>query len=493
MGGGEGGGRRGRRPLVALTRPRPPTSPSPAVAGGSTPRASNAEGWRGGSIAASLASILLATPLLLWPALLNGYPLLFSDTGAFLHQTAPPPSGPLVIWDKPHVYGPLLHAFHWRVTLWGPALAQGVMISWLLWLTQRALLGRSMPLLHFAVCAGAAALTTAPFTVALLMPDVFAPAVLLALLLLGFARESLSRLEAAALGGVAALGIAAHLSHLPLAAALVVLVLLLTRRIAPVLRVAAPLLAAVLILLGTNLWGHGRAVLSPHGATFLLARLQADGPAAAVIRARCPGAGWYLCAFAERLPMDSDDFLWLPDSPVNRALDGTPRFLGGALLSAEAGVIVRETLFTHPVEVAAAMARNALAQLVTATAGDTLVPDHLAAAVRPRIAEAFPARELAAYDAALQPRGALPAAAAPFLWPHAPVLILSAALSLFAWWRAAWTGEPRRLALVVGVLVGVSANAFATGALSKPHLRYEARILWLMPVVAVLALLPRRP
>ncbi|MBX9595266.1 MAG: hypothetical protein K2X46_12930, partial [Roseomonas sp.] len=82
--------------------------------------------------------------------------------------------------------------------------------------------------------------------------------------------------------------------------------------------------------------------------------------------------------------------------------------------------------------------------------------------------------------------------AAPFLWPHAPVLLLGAVLALLAWWRAARAGEVRRLGLVLGVLVGVSANAFATGALSKPHLRYEARILWLMPVIAGLALLPRR-
>lgn len=439
-----------------------------------------------------LLAILAGGALLVWPAFLNGYPLLFSDTGAFLHQTAPPPSGPLVIWDKPHVYGPLLHLFHWRATLWGPVLAQGAMLSWLLWLTQRALRGRAGAAVHLGVCAGAAFLTTAPFTAALLMPDVFAPAVLVALLLLGFARQALSRAEAWMLALVAAAGIAAHLSHLPLAVAVLALTLLLTRRIGPTARVTLPLLGAIAILLATNLWGHGRLALSPHGATFLLARLQADGPAAAVIRARCPESGWYLCAFADRLPMDSDAFLWAPDSPVNRAPDATPRFLGGAQLSAEAREIVREVLRAHPVEVAVAMLGNAMRQLVTATAGDTLVPDHLGVAVRPRIAEAFPPRELAAYDAALQPRGELPAVATPFLWPHAPVLVLGAALALLAWWRAAATHDLRRLGLVIGVLVGVSANAFATGALSKPHLRYEARILWLMPVIAALALVPRR-
>ena len=159
-----------------------------------------------------LAAILAGALALVWPAFLNGYPLVFSDTGAFLHQTL----GPLVIWDKPHVYGPLLHAFHWRVTLWGPVLAQGLMLSWLLWLAQRALRGTVRPALHLLACAGATLLTTAPFTIALLMPDVFAPAVLLALLLLAFAREALSRAEAWALGLLAAFGIAAHLSHLSL-------------------------------------------------------------------------------------------------------------------------------------------------------------------------------------------------------------------------------------------------------------------------------------
>jgi len=436
----------------------------------------------------ALASILAGGLLLVWPGLLNGYPLVFSDTGAFLHQTL----GPLVIWDKPHVYGPLLHLFHWRISLWGPVLAQGLGVSHLLWLLVRSLRGRADPALHLLACLGAAALTTAPYTVALLMPDVFAPIVLLALLLLGFCREALSRNEARWLMLLAAFGIAAHLSHLPLAAAMVVMVLLLARSLRATLRVAVPLLGAVLILLGTNLWGHGRATLSPHGATFLLARLQADGPAAAVIRERCPQAGWYLCAFADRLPMDSDDFLWLPDSPVNRAPDGSARFLGGALLSAEARVIVAETLRARPFEVALSMARNTLRQMVMATAGDTLVDSHLRTALRPRIAEGFPPRELAAYDAALQSRGRLGAAAAPFLWPHGPLLVLGAVLALLAWRQAMQAGDRRRIGLVVGLLVGVTANALATGGLSKPHLRYEARILWLMPIVAALALVPRR-
>jgi hypothetical protein len=38
------------------------------------------------------------------------------------------------------------------------------------------------------------------------------------------------------------------------------------------------------------------------------------------------------------------------------------------------------------------------------------------------------------------------------------------------------------------VLVGAAANALATGGLSKPHQRYEARILWLVPFAGALVL-----
>jgi hypothetical protein len=60
-------------------------------------------------------AVPLGAALLLWPALLNGYPIVFSDTGAFLAQTVVP----LMIWDKPWIYGPFAWVFHQHVTLWG--------------------------------------------------------------------------------------------------------------------------------------------------------------------------------------------------------------------------------------------------------------------------------------------------------------------------------------------------------------------------------------
>ncbi len=436
-----------------------------------------------------MVGALLAGALLLgWPALLNGYPIVFSDTGAFLAQTLLP----AMIWDKPYVYGPFLHLFHWRVTLWFPLAAVLLGLSHLLWLTQRAVLGRATPRGHVLLCGLLAALTSAPWFASLLMPDIFAPALVLCLYLLGFAR--LSRGQVVWVVLVATLCAAAHLSHLPLALSLVVLVLLLTRRALPALRAALPLGLALALLMGTNWVGHGRLAVSPFGSVFALARLVADGPAARVIEAACPAAGWHMCRWAGRLPTNSDDFLWNGNGSVwTERLDGA--LPGGPIsLAPEAGRIVALTLRREPAAVAAIAAQNAFTQLFRTRVGDVLGPEFLEVTVGLRLREGeFPDWEQTAFAAAVQSQGGLRGLASYFTWPHPWVLLLGAFGALLAWWRAHKAADNPRLTFVLCVLVGISANALATGALSMPHHRYQSRIIWLLPLAAVLCRLPPRP
>ncbi|MBM3586929.1 MAG: hypothetical protein FJX33_03775 [Alphaproteobacteria bacterium] len=426
------------------------------------------------------ATIILGAALLIWPAFFNGYPMLFSDSGGFLHQTL----GPLMLWDKPYIYGPYLHAFHWRISLWGPAIAQGVILSHLLWLMQRVMRGDATPLWHIGLCAFAALATAAPFSAALLMPDIFAPVVVLGLFLLGFGGAALTRFERGYLVVLVALGIAAHLAHLPLALGLLVIALLLSLWRYPVrlLAMVVPVVLAMAVLLITNTLGHGRFALSPYGASFMLARLQEDGPATALLKARCLDAGWYLCAFTDHLPMPANDFLWAPDSPVNRDAAGNPRFLGGMMLAPEAGQIVSETLRTDPLGVARAMLGNMLLQLSSFGIGDTLDEAHFAVAIRPRIEQGFSARELAAFDQARQAQAALKDVLMPLNHLHLLVVVL--ALPLLVW--AAWRWQDLMLAFVLFLLAAVLGNALICGGLSAPHPRYGARIIWLLPVAALL-------
>jgi len=420
--------------------------------------------------------------MLIWPALLNHYPIMFSDVGGLLSMGHEPEIG----WDKPWLYGPLLRLTDLGLTLWLPVLAQGVLVSHVLWLLQKGTIG-ALAWRHMLLCAVLAAGTAAPWFTALLMPDIFAPITVLSLFLLGFATPgALSRPERLWLLALAAVAIAVHLAHLIIACGCLGVIGLLRWRRLPA--AGTPLAAALAWLVITNLIGNGVLGVSPYGSIFALARLQADGPAALYLKQVCPDAGYRLCAWADQLPEDSDKFLWDPDGPV------WAHEYGPTMMVGEAKTVFNAALRAYPLLAAEAAFHNTVAQLQRAAVGDTLIPDHLAATVLPRLQKFFPAAEAARFNAGLQAQGQLPAAAAPFLGPHAALLIAGLIGTLAAVPLGGRRGWPALSSLALMVLAGLVANAFATGALSHPHDRYEARIAWLLLLAPLLLLAaPRKP
>jgi hypothetical protein len=423
----------------------------------------------------TVLGVLAGAVLFLWPALLNGYPLLFSDTGGLLAMALEPTMG----WDKPWIYGPFALLLHGRTTLWLVAAGQSALLSHTLWLAAKAARpwGAGQ---HVVLCAILALLTAAPWFASLLMPDVFAPMVVLCV----FALAWPERLTGPARGWLAAVGtlaVAVHLAHLVLAAGCIALAMLVRRAV--LWRPALPLAAALTLLVLSNALGNGVLGVSPYGSVFMAARLVADGPGRALVDARCPAAGWHICGWKGRLTDDSDAFLWAPEGPVW----DNDRY-GPILFAPEAGRIVRGTVLAYPGEVAAAMARNTARQLARVDLGDTLGPDYLDLTVLPVLRTYFPAAEVARYRASVQVQGRLRAAAASLVWPQRAALLLGLAGTLAA--LVLWRRAPGIAALSLLVLGGLVANAFSTGALSGPHDRYQARIAWLLLVPPVLLTLP---
>jgi hypothetical protein len=152
------------------------------------------------------------------------------------------------------------------------------------------------------------------------------------------------------------------------------------------------------------------------------------------------------------------------------------------MLAPEAGQIVAETLRADPIGVARAMAGNMVAQLGSFGIGDTLDEAHFTVAILPRIEQGFSPRELAAFDHARQPQGALKDVLTPLNPFHLMVVLL--ALPLLVW--AAWRGQGLALPLTLFLLAAVLGNALICGGLSAPHPRYGARIMWLLPVAVLL-------
>jgi hypothetical protein len=247
-----------------------------------------------------------------------------------------------------------------------------------------------------------------------------------------------------------------------------------------------PCIGAFVILLGTNLYAFDKVSISPHGSVFMLARMAGDGNVREVLEKNCIQKKWYLCEWENRLPIDSDDFLWNDKGPV-WSHPGGP--IG---LAPEASEIVSDVFRTRPWAVLLAGLKNMTQQLWLIQLGDTLHPDHLDVTVAKSVRQYFSAAELARLNDSRQMRDTLAADAVWFSRASSFIFCLSVAFGIcflvHAWLRFDRAQAPetvrmhKKIAIrfILIIWVGVLANAFATGALSKPHHRYQARIAWLL-------------
>jgi hypothetical protein len=438
------------------------------------------------SRAATIYTLILGGPILLWPALYNGFPLIFSDTGTYISQVLEGHLG----WDRPPFYSLFLYFTGWGRSPWPPVILQALCTVWLISRTRMLL----WPLVSrqagtFADLGIIALLsaTSLPWAVSELMPDLFTPLLVLGLFLLIF-DGALTRAPRLCL----CLGLAAimtfHLTNLPLYAGMCLFILpaawLAGQRFPWRHIITAPLLAMV-ALMAMNLIGLGRASISPYGATFYLARLLANGPARLTLAADCPRKAWAqtwrLCRYQSSLPASADAFLWRADSPLYRA--GGPK-----ALIVQTRQIIARTLIEHPRAVTRDAVTDTLRQLATFKTGDGLRPwRHTAGAT---IRRDFPAQTVEAFDHSRQARGrpVLP------VWLRGLNTILEAlgsavAILVIVTARLRRWDQPLALPwLAVMALLALLGNALLTGSLSGPHDRYQSRVMWLPVLVMVLAI-----
>jgi hypothetical protein len=418
----------------------------------------------------------LCVVCLIWPALWNGYPIVFADTGTYLSQAMHRYLG----WDRPVFYSLFIYPLHLGLTTWPVILVQSCLTLLVLDMTRRAL---GVPRRWLAALTLFLAVATwLPWTVSELVPDLFTPLLVLLLGLLTFSPARLQLWQRAAMTALAAFMIATQQSSVALAFALLCVFipsrLLLADRRNPS-RLFAPLLApaiAVAAMVLVNTVGFGQASLSPYGNVFLLARVIYDGPGMAVLRRDCPERGWLLCPFLDRFPAKENDFLWDKASPI--VLAG-----GHKAVSADAGAIIRAAIAAQPGRLLAAAWDNTLEQLTRFASGDGL--QSWARPAGTWIDADFPPRESAAFHAARQQMGTLEVPP-PLAAVHRGTALAGIAAALvvlpIAWRRrhvAAWY-----LALA---LLTLPISAAITGGLSAPFDRYQSRIVWLPAVMALLS------
>lgn len=404
----------------------------------------------------------------------------------------------IVLAGRSVYYGSLVYAGYLMGGMWLTVAVQALAVAWVLHLLMVRLWRFPARQVLF-VGAGLSLLTPLGAYAGFLMPDVFAGLSILVIGIFAVYWEALARGTRWALALLLLFSLSAHASHVALAAALL-LVLAGLRAFQPSWRgrsfsVVPVVLTCIALALAAD-WAFSVAVKRALGEPplrlpHLTARLIDMGPGTDYLRKHCPGAGFAACTYLPNYPTQWAEFLFSerPDQGAFALADADTK----RRLSSEQLRLAIEVLRDSPLRVVRGIAADVLRQLATfrvdiARYGRSelakylgRVPDDVYAAMQKTRAAAT-----RRYNKLLT------------LTTYATVL---AAVGVAAWLlvrrragtlpRAPGPAADGFYDFAVLVVAGVVANAVVCGALASSLDRFQARVVWLLPLLAVAGLLLR--
>jgi hypothetical protein len=459
----------------------------------------------------------------LWPGLYNGQPFFFPDTTAYVRGadvgfsrithhhtiwsrastppataadnqagtgagTRPPPEAAAtkgVLAGRSVYYGGLLYLGHITGRFWLATLAQAAAVVLAIALTLQSLGLFSWLRLTF-ICLALTAATPVAFFSSFLMPDVFAGITILAVANLLVLQRRMPLWEMVTWVGLLGAALLFHASHLLVALAMLgagLAGVMVARAPIPWKGIGGVVVAITFALIGEAAFNFGVARLTgsaPIRPPFLMARMIADGPGHRYLTTHCPGAQLVICRFVRQLPMsDADAFLWStnPANGVFAIADPLTR----RRLADEQYRFAWATLAFDPLGQAVAAVRNTAKQIGLVGLSDFNYDAQTRRFLSERVPR-FYMEELKATRAWSQTMptrvmsGVIRASAV-----LAALYLLGCALALG---KAAL--RDRMLVLAAALVGGTIVNAAVCGTLSSPADRYQARVIWLLPLAAML-------
>jgi len=415
-----------------------------------------------------------------------------------LEGIAPEAGPPVTVGSRSAIYGVALVLALRSGWLDGMVLVNLAALWLALWLVARQLRPfgpekAALRLSAWMILAGCAG--SLPFYVAFLMPDIFAPILILMLALLASHSREMTWWELGLALALAVLAVLFHPSHLMIAALMIPLGIVFSPIRWRSRLILTALLGAIVVGLGVGeRIAFSGAVSKVQGGVvmylpFLTARLIDDGPGRAFLAGACPDPARATCKLMESLtrPGDRPERFDAPVILFDRTKDyGSFRLLPETdqqMIAAEQVPFALEVAAERPLSIAAAVAGNILRQLSLSRIDMTLTTPEIIA-------------RLVVAGGKLNPSyakgrlGHISGFWRALIWAEQAAVYLGSALWLVvALLRQGGqlVGEKR---LVTLILLGILVNALVCGAISEPADRYGARVMFLLPLACLMRSIP---
>lgn len=318
--------------------------------------------------------------------------------------------------------------------------------------------------------------TALPSFVTLATPDILSGLTILGLTLLALHASQLSLVERLGVTGITGFSIAAHTSHMLVALGMGVLILLHAlwsvrgsgwrhALVQPLWSFGAIGLGIVLVM-ASALVGFGEVSVAPKRYPFALARSIEDGPARWYLEEHCPTRHYTVCELYPdgRFPTRAGYFLWGSQGIAARATAAQM----DRIRDEEIEIVRRATEAYPSVQILSSL-RNLRDQILMAGIDPAMFRDKVMAAPETLVRTGNP----------------------PTMAWHVPVQLGVILLSLLVIAFRIGRVSPRLRESALLVLLGILGNDAVCAIAAAADIRYQSRLLWLIPLLAVL-LLPRR-
>lgn len=439
--------------------------------------------------------------IFLLPAIWNGFPFIFTDTLSYMVSgfdlIAPP--------DRPIFYGIYVRVTNLFFDIWGEVICQAILLSFLLIKFAKKLFPSLSLLSLYLWLLLIAFFTSAPWFVGQISPDIFSAILFLALMIWALSYNEASIFESVLVCSVLILSICVHSSNLLICAftALMFVIWLLIKRESWKsvrkfsLTIISSISISVVLIISSNVWSHYGVTLNPSGKAFILARLLEDGSGFKYLKKTCETSSLRMCASlgileeARKIEEDGN-----PDeSPELRNLVASSFLYGGGINASggigvvvkEAGVIINGTIMNFPFDQLVASLKNVGSQLKSFSVGEQLNSTLKVEPINYLFSSKFPKT----YESYLQSRqsvGGLSEMLAITNFTYRIIVILSIVGIIIAYIFFAIKGIyiENFQSVIYLMAVFLVINAAVTGALSGVFDRYQGRVIWIMPAIAIL-------
>ncbi len=329
-------------------------------------------------------------------------------------------------------------------------------------------------------------LTPSAFYNGYLLADAFCAHAFLGLGIWIVAANRLRTLDKTILAVLMVLSAIAHLTHIVVLVG-VVLVVATSRLVSR--QPWAPVRAALAVGIGSALIGLLSIRVTdmliqksfgspPMQLPMLTARFIEDGPGTRFVKEKCKGDQFAVCQYRERLPVNSQAFLWdrNPKTAVFIAADLPTR----RQMCAEDKRFAAAVFASYPMAQGFAVIRNTLEQLI-----EFRMHVFNYGSYNEHFAQKLPQDDYERMTHTRSFRNGWPTGLLDLV--NYLVVALSCVVLSTLWWRRlpmvnADAQTSRRLVAICGL--GLLINAAVCGAASEPQARYAARVIWVVPFLA---------